>query len=181
MAVSLAAHRDKKEANSKLPSKEFIKKYKWWLVAGLAIGLVAFMYFRGKGGGNNGTSAAQTGTGGGTGFIDATGAGSGGSGSTGSTGSNGTSDGSSNGSSSGFRTLPLPFKMTPPPTSPAVTLPLPAKFNVPGSPPVIKRPTLVNGNLTPVTATPLTATLLPVRSKFPVKRTGYPLTARLAL
>ena len=39
MAIDLAAHRDKKELNSKLPSKEFIKKYKWWLVGGLAIGL----------------------------------------------------------------------------------------------------------------------------------------------
>lgn len=170
MAISLAAHRDRKTANLKLPSKEFIKKYKWWLVAGLAIGLIAFMYFKNK----SGSSASSSNTG--TGATDTTG--------TGTTGTSAipatTLDSGSSGGSSGSSTVtgtpstsPTP---TPQVTTPATTPATQPAASIPGTPAAhtLPKQTTVNPPVVKPVTPIKTAHLLPVRTQPANKRLGFP-------
>lgn len=61
MADEVGAQREKREANEKLPSKAFIKKYKWWIVAGLGIGLVVFMFVKSSSSSSTSSGTSATG------------------------------------------------------------------------------------------------------------------------
>lgn len=63
MADEVAAKREHKSSNEKIPSGAFIKKHKWWLVGGLALGLVVFVFMKKKQSANAASTAANQNTG----------------------------------------------------------------------------------------------------------------------